>query len=208
MQLLSINSGKAQPLAGAGTSGIFKNPIEGPVHISVDGIKDDAIIDTHHHGGPDQAIYIYCQADYDYWAEQLSTPVPAGTFGENLTISGLTSADLFIGDRLTIGDLVLEITAARVPCNTLAVRMNDKYFVKTFNKANRPGAYARVLTPATINIGTSIKYTPYVGERVAISEMMANHSNPSPEAIDRFLRTPLAARMKTRFETKRKEALK
>jgi MOSC domain-containing protein YiiM len=202
MQLLSINIGKAENLGTLSKTGIFKHPALGAVHIGKDGIKGDDILDTKHHGGPDQAIYIYCQPDYDYWTEQLGTPMTPGLFGENLTISKLTSADLYIGDRLTIGDLVLEVTAPRVPCNVLAARMGDKYFVKTFNKANRSGAYMRVITPGTVTAGDKVSHTPFEGERVATTEMLANHTNPDPLTIARYLATPLAERMKVRFEQK------
>ncbi len=65
------------------------------------GLEGDFIANQKHHGGPDQAVYIYGQADYDFWAEALGQPVEPGLFGENLTISGLESGNFNIGDYLT-----------------------------------------------------------------------------------------------------------
>lgn len=208
MQVNSINIGTPAPIGERKQlTGIFKQPAPGPVHIGVEGIEDDAVLDTRFHGGPDQAIYIYFQPDYDYWVEQLSTPLTPGTFGENLTISGCQSADMAIGDRLTIGNLVLEITAPRKPCNTLAARMTDKFFVKTFTKAGRPGAYARVITQGTISAGDGVRHTQYEGDRVGICEMLANISGPDLQTITRYLATPLAQRMRSEFEEKRGTAI-
>ena len=52
-----------------------------------------------------------------------------------------------IGDRFRIGDVLLEATAPRNPCNTFAVVMGDRRWVKRFHEAQRPGVYARVLEP-------------------------------------------------------------
>lgn len=206
MKLPSINIGTPTPIGDSKTlTGIFKHPATGEVHIGMDGIANDAVLDTKHHGGPDQAIYIYFQPDYDYWVEQLGEPLAPGTFGENLTISDLQSTDVAIGDRLTIGDLVLEVTAPRKPCNVLAQRMNDKFFVKSFTKAGRPGAYARVISEGTVSGGDAVIHTHFAGDRVTISEMLANISNPDTATITRYLATPLAARMRKEFEDKRGE---
>ena len=101
-----------------------------------------------HHGGPDQAVYVYLSEDYDWWSKTLGRPIAPGTFGDNITISGLTSADLAIGDRLIAGDVVIEVTTPRIPCNTLAARMGDPGFVKAYRDAGRPGAYCRVIAKA------------------------------------------------------------
>jgi MOSC domain-containing protein YiiM len=66
-----------------------------------------------------------------------------GAFGENLTIGTLESALFRIGDRLHIGEVILEVTAPRIPCDTFATRMGDPTFIKRFRKAGRPELYCR-----------------------------------------------------------------
>ena len=90
MQLISVNLGQEKIIQQGDRlvkTGIFKNPVEGPVRATKLGFERDAVVDTKHHGGPDQAVYIYGAADYDWWSAQLGRDIPAGTFGENLTIS-------------------------------------------------------------------------------------------------------------------------
>jgi MOSC domain-containing protein YiiM len=86
-------------------------------------------------------VYVYGTPDYAWWSETLGRELAPGTFGENLTVSGLESAGLRIGDRLQIGTVGCRVTAPRIPCVTLAVRMEDPAFVKRFRQAERPGVY-------------------------------------------------------------------
>ena len=199
-EVLSINIGKARPIPGMkALTGIFKEPAIGPVGITKQGIAEDAICDRRHHGGADQAIYLYFADDYAFWNEALGAVQAPGTFGENLTLSGADSAGTAIGDRLLIGDLVLEVSYHRTPCITLAARMSDPGFVRRFHRAGRPGAYCRVITPATIEAGMAVEYIPYAGERISVTELMALDGvrNLDPAFMRRALTTPL--RDKTRF---------
>ncbi len=101
MELISVNIGRAQAIPNAkksGLTGIYKLPAQGPVEITPLGIKDDAIIDAANHGGPDQAIYVYGVEDYAWWSQTLNTGMAPGTFGDNLTIAGLESANFSVGD--------------------------------------------------------------------------------------------------------------
>ena len=120
MQLLSVNVGQRQPIAAKdGSSGIFKRPVGQPVQVGRLGLVGDHIQDTKNHGGPDQAVYVYTQPDYDHWAALLNQALAPGSFGENLLISELESAPVPIGTQLRVGEAVLEVTSARLPCATL-----------------------------------------------------------------------------------------
>ena len=197
----SINIGKAQPIPGMkAKTGIFKQPTQGPVAITKNGIAEDAICDRRHHGGVDQAIYVYFADDYAFWTRELGAEQGPGTFGENLTLSGQDSAGTAIGDRLHIGDVVLEVTYHRTPCMTLAARMGDPGFLKRFHRAGHPGAYCRVLVPGSIEAGMAVDCVPYDGERISVTELMALDGVRAldPAFMRRALTTPL--RDKTRFK--------
>ncbi|ODT71039.1 MAG: hypothetical protein ABS75_09915 [Pelagibacterium sp. SCN 63-23] len=200
-QLLAVSVGRPRPIPGQKTlTGIYKEPQSSPVAIGRLGLAGDAILDRQHHGGADQAVYIYFQHDYDFWATQLEEVPQPGLFGENLTISALASADIAIGDRLQVGSAMLEVSYHRTPCMTFAARMGSPAWVKRFHRANRPGAYCRVLAPGSVAAGMAVTLLPYRGERITVSELMAFDGSKSiPEDFKRrALTTPI--RDKTRFK--------
>ena len=70
MKLISINIGQKRTQQRKDyieETGIYKLPVNEPVEIKSLGIERDVICDTKHHGGPDQAVYVYGGADYEWW---------------------------------------------------------------------------------------------------------------------------------------------
>jgi MOSC domain-containing protein YiiM len=194
MKLLAVCIGAARPTPGRMSSktGIYKQPVAGAVMVDREGIIGDRIVNRKYHGGPDQAVYLESAEDLAWWEGELGIPLPAGTFGENLVIEGIANRDIAVGDRLEIGDAQLEITSARMPCVTFALRMDDPKFVKRYMKAARPGAYARVLKEGTLAAGDAVCYTPYEGERITMPELMRTFGHKlEGEERARYLSAPI-----------------
>ncbi len=205
MRLISINIGHLQTLQKKNRvegTGIFKLPVDHPVQVTRLGLEKDVIVSKKHHGGPDQAIYVYGEPDYQWWSRELGKDLGPGTFGENLTISGLESATFNIGDMLHIGDVTLQITAPRIPCNTFAARMNDPHWIKKFRQAERPGLYCRVLQEGMVKSGDQVSFEPYQGETLSLLEMYRDYyvKNKSRETLLRHLRAPIAIRARQDVE--------
>jgi MOSC domain-containing protein YiiM len=197
VQLTSVNIGKASTIgAKSGQTGIFKEGQRESVFIAKLGLAGDTICDTENHGGVDQAVYVFGTPDYAWWSQTLSRELLPGTFGENLTISGLESARLTIGDRFYIRDVVLEVTAPRIPCVTLATRMGDPTFVKRFRKAERPGVYCRVIQEGDVQAGDDVRLEPYTGETLSALAMFRDFYEPRLDeaTIRRHLAAPIAIR--------------
>jgi MOSC domain-containing protein YiiM len=204
MELLSVNVGtKSTQVKGAGleTTGIYKLPASGRVEVGRLGIDADFIGDLQNHGGPDQAVYVYGEADYEWWSGALGRTLAPGTFGENLTISRLQSAAFAIGDRLRIGSVILEVTAPRIPCSTLARRMEDPLFVKKYRRAERPGLYCRVLQEGAVRSGDVVEVESRKGPAIGILEMFRHHYHPEQEQLtERLLKAPISARARGDIE--------
>jgi len=203
MHVMSVNIGAGRRLEGRRT-GIFKVPTARPVQIGALGLAGDVVCDKRHHGGEDQAVYLYRSEDYGWWSRQRGVELGPGTFGENITLSGLPSADLVIGSRLHFPQVVLEVSAPRIPCNTLAKRMEDSTFVKAFKAAERPGFYARVLQTGPIASGEDFRLEVPDGLRATTVELYRSWGRRmSLEELDHFLAAPIDIRTRTKLEADR-----
>lgn len=206
MKLTSINAGRRQTQQNKGreeVTGIYKIPLQGLVPITVLGIADDFIGSSKHHGGPDQALYVYGEADYDWWTKEIGREMLPGMFGENLIISGLECAGFNIGDYLHIGGAILQATAPRIPCGTFASRMEDPQWVKKYTAAERPGFYVRVLREGTLTAGQDVRIEKYAGETLSLIDVFRAHYDREGRDVAllrRHLASPLSIRMREKYE--------
>jgi MOSC domain-containing protein YiiM len=159
----SVNVGTSKPYVGkGGRSGIDKIPAAGPVRVDVpgfgrSGLAGDAILDTPHHGGPDQAVYAYAREDLQVWAGILDRELRGGFFGENLTTLGVDVTGAVIGETWQVGDeVVLQVTCPRTPCVTFTDQVKRPGWVKEFTRHGVPGAYLRVLRAGEIRAGDPV----------------------------------------------------
>jgi len=199
MKVQSVCMGVAGMITGrrAYKSGIFKQPVFGPVMVDSLGIVGDQILNKKHHGGPEQAIYAEGSDDIAFWEQTLGRALPSGMFGENMVIDGMSNRDLAAGDQIRIGMVVLEVTSPRMPCSTFAARMGLPTFVKTYTKACRPGAYFRVLTGGFLEAGMDAILIPYEGHRVSLMDMMRNcKKHPDGPTRDLILGAPVSSKLK------------
>jgi MOSC domain-containing protein YiiM len=205
MDLISVNIGQERILQRkdhVGKTGIFKFPTDGAVKVTKLGLEGDVILSRKHHGGPDQAIYVYGTADYGWWSGQLGKEISPGTFGENLTISELESAQFSVGDMLHISNVILQVTAPRIPCKTFAARMDDPQWVKRFHHAERPGLYCRVIKEGFVKAGDPVSVERYAAETISILEMFRDYyeRNKSEATLHRHLQAPIAIRARRDIE--------
>ena len=158
-RVLSVQVGKIQHADWAARikrTAIDKRPVSGRVAVGVLGLAGDEQADREFHGGPDKAIYAYSSEDAAFWARELSRDVPAGAFGENLTVADLDLTDAVVGERWAIGSSLLEVRQPRLPCQVFAAFWQVPDLVKRFTAAARPGAYLGVLTPGDVAAGDEI----------------------------------------------------
>jgi MOSC domain-containing protein YiiM len=206
MQITSVNLGQPRRLTGPsfhGETGIFKSPVTEPVMVGELGLAGDVVLNATHHGGPDQAVYVYRQEDYDWWSKELGSTVDPGTFGDNLTVQGLPEPGLIIGSRIVFDSVVLEATAPRIPCNTLAERMSDPGFARRFMQAERPGTYCRVMQTGLVRVGDA--FAPEGGDPGGVSTLdifRAASRRLSAEELIRFLGAPIDIRTRRNYEAR------
>jgi MOSC domain-containing protein YiiM len=170
MKLLSVNLGRAKAVPYTDhperVTGIDKQPVDGAVRVrapgpegtGASGLAGDTVCDTRHHGGPDQAVYAMAREDLDDWERELGRPLPNGSFGENLTTTGVDVCGALIGERWRVGtDLILEVTSGRIPCRTFQGHLGEERWVKRFTEKGVSGAYLRVIEPGEIREGDPVE---------------------------------------------------
>lgn len=160
MQLISLNIAepkivviKNQPVL----TGIYKLPVTRAVWLGKLGLVGDGQADKTVHGGVHQAVYTYPIEHYAYWQTTLSLPeLPYGTFGENLTISGLNEDDIHVGDVLQIGEATIQVTMPRIPCFKFGHKIGRPDILEPFLMSGKSGFYQRVLTEGYVKAGDEI----------------------------------------------------
>ena len=165
-------------------------------------MEGDVIVSKKHHGGPDQAVYVYGGEDYAWWSRELGKELAPGTFGDNLTISDLESAQFNVGDYLHVGEITLQVTSPRIPCGTFATRMEDPQWVKKFRNAERPGLYCRVVREGVIKTGDEVTVEKYTGETISILQMYREHyvKEMSEDSLKQHLNAPIDIRSRRHLE--------
>ncbi|MCO5229246.1 MAG: MOSC domain-containing protein [Thermomicrobiales bacterium] len=176
-RVLTVNIGQRElnPHGKAESTGIHKRPIDEPVYVSAPGVSGsglagDFIGDPKHHGGDDQAVYIFAREDLDRWEQIKGRAFPNGSFGENLTTVGVDVNEALIGERWRIGDdLVLEVTSPRIPCTTFRGVISEPKWIKEFTADARPGTYFKVIASGMIKAGDPIEVIHRPPHDVSIS---------------------------------------
>ncbi len=169
--VVAVNVGAVREVVHHGrpvTTAIFKEPVEGRVGTAGVNLAGDDQADRRAHGGPDRALYAYAMEDLAWWSGEEGRSIGPGSMGENLTTGGLDVTASRIGDQWQVGTAVLMVTAPRVPCFKLGIRMGDGRFPQRFAAAGRPGAYLRIIEHGEIGAGDAIEVVHRSGHDVTI----------------------------------------
>jgi len=166
-------------------TGFFKAPQAGPVSVGPNGLEGDASADTQSHGGPRQAVYAYPVEHYAFWASELpDAELRWGSFGENLTLRGLTEDRVSAGDLLVGDSVTLEVTHPRTPCYKLNLRFQREDMVRRFAAAGRSGYYLAVRRAGPLHVGERLIHRPVEGRGPSVAQVYRTrmHLPPTPEA--------------------------
>jgi MOSC domain-containing protein YiiM len=157
LEAVNVGTIRPTPFGTLRRTAIDKRPVEGPVLVGPLGVAGDEIADARHHGGPDQAVYVYAREDYVHWEAELGRDLVAGSFGENFTTVGLDVQGARLGDRWRVGACLFEVTGVRIPCATFAGFVDEPQWVRRFTEHGVPGAYLRVIEPGPVAAGDAIR---------------------------------------------------
>lgn len=136
------------------TTATFKDPVFGKVALASDGLAGDGHADLENHGGVDKAVLVYSGEHREQWRQEtFPEGLPAGAFGENFTVQGLTEADVCLGDIFEVGTARVQVSQPRQPCWKQARRYGIKDLVAQIVRTGRTGWYLRVLREGVVEAG-------------------------------------------------------
>ena len=195
MKLISVNVARPRLASYNGqtfNTGIFKQPVSGPVPLRTLNLDGDRQADLAVHGGPFKAVYAYPSEHHAFWRDELpGTPLPCGMFGENFTTEGLLEANLHIGDRLQIGTAAIVVRQPRIPCQKLAVKFRRNDILARFLRSGRSGFYFSVEREGTVGAGDSFEFLSREPSGITIAEMNHLFANDpyNRELLDKAIAT-------------------
>lgn len=105
-------SGKILAVCSAPKKGMIKHDVGEGVLIEEIGLEGDA-----HAGFMHRQVSLIAMEDIRTMMAKLPSLVP-GSFAENLTTEGFDLSQLKIGDRLTVGETLLEVSQIGKECHT------------------------------------------------------------------------------------------
>ncbi|QOT09750.1 MOSC domain-containing protein [Paenibacillus sp. JNUCC32] len=207
MGIVSLNVGKPVTVDYQGkdlSTGIYKQPVEGPLFLSSLNFEGDGQADLINHGGLDKAVCAYPSEHYPYWERSLGKPMPYAAFGENLTLRGLLEDEVCIGDVYRIGGAVLQVSQPRYPCFKLSQKHGVKDMPARVLNTGYSGFYFRVLEEGRVSADSPVTRLDSQASGIAVLEVlrMMKDGRKDEQGLERMLEIDeLASSLKSQFGT-------
>lgn len=213
----AVFMGRVRPMPDDGRpTGIFKQPVQGPVTVGYEGLTGDAQADRRVHGGPEKALHHYPADNLDRLRERFpehAVQFIPGSMGENLSTLGWDEAVVCIGDVFRLGTARVQLSQPRSPCWKIEARHGLEGITRFIAEQGIAGWYYRVLEPGRVAAGDGIELVERNPDPVSLREFwstLAEH-RPQAGALQRILDTPglssqLQSRLRLRLEWLRHHA--
>jgi MOSC domain-containing protein YiiM len=204
--IVSIQTGRATSYAYLGErdgrpkewrTAFFKEPVANDrVFVGSLGLAGDEQADRQNHGGLDKAVLAYSGDHYDFWRTQPGfAEMQHGAFGENLTIAGLSEANVCLGDRWRAGSVLLEVSQPRQPCWKMGRRWQMPQLPKQVIQNGRTGWYLRVVEEGELVASEELELVsrPYRAWTIERANRLFYHERDAEQLQELVNVPPLAA---------------
>jgi MOSC domain-containing protein YiiM len=205
-QVLAVHVGKVAELPYRDRtirSALVKEEVVRPVGVTPLGLHGDEQGDRVKHGGPDKALCLFPAEHYAHYESQLGRRLERPAFGENLTAWGLREDNVCIGDLLSIGTTLCEVSLPRNPCFRVGARHGTKDFVLWMEDSGLTGFYLRVLRIGQIVASGRVElaHRPHPHATVAEANRVMHHDKRDWPVVQSLLAVPqLGAYWRRTFE--------
>ena len=175
MQINGLFAAKPRPFGPRNApSSIIKSPIA-QLTVSFNGTEEDEQGNKKLHGGPEKVLHQYGPLGY----EQLKAAYPKladqfqpGTIGENIVVNGMEDVNVHVGDKYKLGQVLVQVSAPRAPCNKISHRFKERNLDRFVGKQGITGWYYRVLEPGIIRLGDTVERVERTEASVSIHNLV------------------------------------
>jgi MOSC domain-containing protein YiiM len=116
--------------------------------------------DSETYADPDKALLHYAFDHYAHWRQRLPDArallEKGGAFSENISTLGINERTLCIGDILSVGSAVIQVTQGREACNTMNQRFSRPTMNREMHDDHRNGWFYRVLEEGHMSAGDAV----------------------------------------------------
>ncbi len=174
------------------TTSLKRKPVTGKVFLDLLGFEGDQVADPINHGGPDKAVCGYPADHYSDWQTELSRNMLPASFGENLTIEGLTEDQIHIGDIFSIGEAQLQCSQPRQPCHKLTKIFGYPKLASRIQTLGYCGFYFRVLKQGWLQAGMELERVHSDEEKISVraAHYLMYRDKSQYEAMERLMNHP------------------
>jgi MOSC domain-containing protein YiiM len=114
------------------------------------------------HHGEYMRVNAFCMAHYAAMEEFAGRQLPRPAMGENLSLDGVTDADIRVGDVLrSPGGALMHVTQPREPCSNVPRFLGVPGMLKWLVAQPITGFYLRVLTPGDVAPGDELEFVEH-----------------------------------------------
>ena len=194
--LTGLFAGKSQAMPNDGRpTGIFKQPVAGPVQVTVNGLEIDTQADRRVHGGPEKALHQFSIENYALLASQLPELADAfvpGSIGENFSTPELHERHVRIGDVFALGSTRIQIAQPRTPCWKIDAKFGVEGITERVAHFGIAGWYYRVLQVGQVQLGDELTLIDRDPEALSLEQFhqLTSAHRPSPESLEQAAAMP------------------
>jgi MOSC domain-containing protein YiiM len=191
--------GTIAPLPESGRpTGMFKYPVDGPLHLGSAGFAGDEQADRRVHGGPDKAVHLYPAVHYGRLAQafpEAASQLKPGSLGENISSPTLDESRVRIGDVFGLGEARLQLCQPRSPCWKIDARFGVDGMAAYIAEHHLTGWYFRVLLPGIVAPGATLDLVEPGDDRLSLAQaqQLWHSHRPAPLALRQLAATPSIA---------------
>lgn len=164
-------------------TGFIKKPVEQPQYLTKVGFEADGQADLKNHGGQDKALLLYNAEHYTYWEQLYNKEFKYASFGENITINGLSEQDVYIGDIYKLGEATIQVSQPRNPCYKIAEVNQVKDITAKVTETGYSGYYFRVLKEGLVAPTDSLKCIEVDQSKISVSDVQQTLFHDRKDAV-------------------------